>query len=96
MWTDTSRYSRSDKDRVPHEWTAVLEHVDGVSVRLVVHEHRDEPGFWFVSVHGLSLRYRLKASTPEEARVEAKITVEKVFSQLLDSVSRVSAEGNVQ
>jgi hypothetical protein len=67
-WKDTSSFSQDDKVRAPHEWTADLG-----DTRVIVHGRIDDPGAWYVSVHGgvsIGAR-RLVAETPADAKLEA-------------------------
>jgi len=78
-WEDTSRYSQGDKIRTSHEWT-----YKSGSFRMVIHQHRDEPGCWFVSVLPLDIRLRLTPASEVAMKSEAAALCERWFAKAVE------------
>lgn len=65
-WKDTSSYSQSDKERVPHEFTYQTK-----NLRIIVHRKLHLDGLWFLSCYELGLQDReLEAVEAVKAKKE--------------------------
>ena len=74
-WKDTSRRSQSGEMR-SQEWT----YTSG-SFSMSIHQHIDEPGCWFVSIHPLSLRMKLTPASESAMKREASALCERWFTK---------------
>lgn len=86
IWEDTSRFSSTEKDRAPNQWTV---EIDGV-ITIVIHRHKEyAPDIWLCSCQEIGMdAHELRNKPTELAKFEAVRVVHDWLDERLQAIRK--------